>query len=139
MSEMGTIIEYSEDVAEAEAPKALPASDYPVTITGAELGVSQNSGKKRVAVTFTVAPEDYPADYEDAESFPDGKTVMHYVGAEDNLAARFRMRKFCEAIGVPASKNIDINSWVGREAVAALEPDEFEGIERERCKSVKKA
>lgn len=136
MSEMGSIIEYSEDVSEAEAPKALPASDYPVTITGAELGISQNSGKARVEVTMTVAPEDYPADYEDAESFPDGKVVKHYISAEDTLQARFRMRRFCEAIGAPASKKIDLNSWVGREAMASLEPDTYDGIERERCKGV---
>lgn len=132
MSELGSILDYSSDIADAEAPVALPAGDYPAKIVGAELGTSQSSGKKRVDVTWRIAPEDFPADYEDAESFADGKDVHQYITAEDTKAARFRMKKFCEAIGATLSSRLDVNDWVGKSAIITIEPDEFEGIERER-------
>lgn len=136
MSELGTILDYSSDIADAEAPKALPAGDYPAEITAAEVGTSQSSGKPRVDVTFKIDFNSFPADYEDAESFADGKLVHFYVGAADDKASKFRMRKFLESIGAPASTRIDVNDWVGRKATVTIEPDEYEGIERERIRKV---
>lgn len=132
MSELGSILDYSDDIADAEAPRSLPAGDYPATITGAAVGTSQASGKPRVDVSFTIAPDDFPADYEDADAFADGKIVHAYIGAADDKAARFRMRKFVEAIGAPAGSKIDVNDWVGRKAVITIKPEDFEGVERER-------
>lgn len=134
--ELGSIIEYSSDIAEAEAPVALAAGDYPAKIVAAENGTSQSSGKSRADATFRIAPEDFPADYEDAESFPEGKDVHFYVSTEDTRPAKFRMRKFCEAIGAPMSSRLDVNEWIGRTAIITIEKDEFEGIERERIRKV---
>lgn len=134
--ELGSILEYSSDISDAEAPVALPAGDYPAKIVAAELGTSSSSGKRRVDVTFRIAPEDFPADYEDAESFADGKDVHAYVGAEDNKASKFRMRKFCEAIGTATSSSLNLNDWVGKSAIITIEPDEYEGVERERFRKV---
>lgn len=139
MSEMETIIEFSEDVSEAEAPKALPANPYPAEITGAEIGISQNSGNPRAKVDFLIRPEDFPADYEDAESFPDGKIVSFYVGTADNMATRFRIRQFLDAIGAPGGTKVNVEDWIGRKASIDCEPDEYEGIERERIKRVNSA
>lgn len=134
--ELGSILDFSSDIGDAEAPAALAAGDYPVVVSGAELGTSSTSGKRRVEVTFHIEPEDFPADYPDAESFPDGKDVKFYVGVEDNAASRFRLRKFCEAIGAPMSSRMDINEWVGKKAIATIEEDEYEGIKRERVRKV---
>lgn len=134
--EMGSILDYSGDIADAEAPKSLPAGDYPAKVISAELGTSQNSGKRRVDVTFRIAPEDFPADYEDADSFADGKDVHFYVGGEQDKSSMFRMRKFCEAIGAPMSNRLDINEWIGKSAILTIEPDEYEGVERERARKV---
>ena len=136
MSEMGTIIEYTDDISDAEAPKSLAAGDYPAEITETALGISANSGKSRVEVSFRISPEDFPADYEDAESFPEGKIVKFYVGAEGDKASRFRMRGFCTAIGAPMGASLDINDWISRKAVLTIEPDEYEGVERERARKV---
>lgn len=136
MSEMGSIIEYNEDLSEAEAPKSLPTNDYPGEIIGAELGTSQASGKPRVEVTWRIKPEDFPADYEDADAFPEGKEVKTYQGAATDKASRFRMRKFCEAIGAPLSNRLDVNSWIGKRAALSIEPETFEGIEKERVRKV---
>lgn len=136
MSDMGSIIEYNESLADAEAPKALPAGDYLAEITATELGTSNTSGKARVDVTFRIKPEDFPPDYEDADAFADGKAVHFYPSAEQDKANRFRMKKFCEAIGAKLGKKMDINDWIGKSAIVTLVPDEFEGIERERVTKV---
>lgn len=138
MSELGSIIEYSTSIADAEAPLPLPVGDYPVEISGAEHTESKSSGKPNVKVSLRVNPNDYPADYEDAEAFPEGKTVTYYVPAGGDRNSMFRMRRFCEAIGAPMGKTIDVNDWIGRTAVASIEHDSFEGIDRERVKGIQK-
>jgi len=134
--ELGSILDFSTDISDAEAPKALPAGDYPAKIVAAEVGTSQASGKRRADVTFRIMPEDFPADYEDAEAFADGKDVHAYISVEDNAAVRFRLRRFCEAIGAPMSSRMDINDWIGKSAIITIETDTFEGIDRERFRKV---
>lgn len=131
--ENGSILDFSSDISDAEAPVALPAGDYPAKITAAEVGTSK-AGKRMVNVTFTIAPEDFPPDYEDAESYADGKTITAYLGAEDTKAAKFRLRKFCESIGAPASSKLDVNEWIGKKASITIAQEEFEGVPRERYK-----
>lgn len=131
--ENGSILDFSTDIAEAEAPIALPAGDYPAKITGAEVGTSK-AGKRMINVTFTIAPEDFPADYEDADSYADGKSITAYIGAEDTKSAKFRLRKFCESIGVVASSRLNVNEWIGKKALISITQEEFEGVIRERYK-----
>jgi|SRR6478609_10998170 len=132
MSELGSILEFSESIADAEAPVALPAGDYPAKIVAADVGTSASSGKARVDITFRIQPEDFPADYEDAGSFADGKDVHAYVSVEDSKSVRFRLKKFCEAIGAKMSARLDVNEWIGKSAIITIEQDEFEGVPRER-------
>ena len=137
--ELSSIIDYTDDLSQAEAPAALPPSDYPAQITQATVGISQTSGKQRVEVQFTIKPEDFPADYADAESYADGKVVRHYVGAEADRAAKFRMRKFLEAIGAPLGNSINVNDWIGKTAIVTISNDEFEGVPQERVRKVSAA
>lgn len=133
---MGSIIEYSEDISDATPPSSLPARDYPGEVIEADNGVSKNSGKRRAAVTFVIRPDDFPADYTDAEDYPDGKLVTTYLSTEDNRPARWRMRQFCEALGVTMGSSLDVNEFVGRKALLSIEPDEYEGVPRERIRRV---
>lgn len=139
MSEMNSIITYAEDLADAEAPVALPKNDYPAEIVAATDDVSANSGKRRADVTFVIKPEDFPADYADAESFPDGKQVHYYVSSEPDKGSRFRMKKFCQAIGAPMGSQLDLNEWIGKVAIVSIEQDDFEGVPRERITKVQAA
>lgn len=133
---LGSILTFGEDISDAEAPKALPANDYPGEITEVGVAPSKSSGKPRAAVTFRIAPEDFPADYEDSDAFADGKFVTTYIPCGDDKASRWRVRRFCEAIGAPLGATVDTNSWIGKKAMLSVEPDEFEGIERERVRKV---
>ena len=139
MSDNASILEFQDDIADAEAPKSLPANDYPGEIIGAEIGTSQSSGKRNVKVTWLIKPEDFPADYEDADQFADGKQIVQYVGAEPDKSSMFRLRRFIEAIGAKTGKKLDVNDWVGCTAELTVVPDEWEGVERERITAVKAA
>lgn len=126
-----SILEFSSDISEAEAPDPLPVGDYVATITAAEGKISNNSGKKYVAVSFRIPVEEFPADY-DPEQAPDGKTIIYRrVPGEDNAQARYQVRQFCEAVGSPMSKTIDIGEWVTLSAKVSVAHEEYEGTMRE--------
>jgi hypothetical protein len=128
MSEQSSIIEFSEDIANAEAPVPLPKGDYPAEIRAAVRKTSA-AGNDYGSVTFFIAPEAYPADY--SEGDPDGLTLIYNrVSLADTPAGRHRARKFIEAIGAPGGKSIDMNDWVGRTATVTVDHDTYEGETR---------
>ncbi len=128
MTEQSSIIEFSEDIANAEAPVPLPVGDYPADIRSA-VRKRSNAGNEYAQVGFFVAPESYPADY--SEGDPDGMLLYYQrVSLQDTPAARHRLRKFLEAIGAPAGKSVDLNDWVGRTATIAVQHDTYEGETR---------
>lgn len=130
-----SIVEFSEDISEAEAPEPLPPGEYPATIRGAEIKTSQR-GTRYAAVTFMVSPDEFPADYP-VENAPDGKVLVYRrCSMEDNPQARYMLRNFIEAIGATASKRIDVNEWVGLDAVIQVENEEYEGVLREQVARV---
>lgn len=130
-----SIVEFSEDISQAEAPEPLPPGEYPATIRGAEIKTSQR-GTRYAAVTFMVSPDEFPADYP-VENAPDGKVLVYRrCSMEDNPQARYMLRNFIEAIGATASKRIDVNEWIGLDAVIQVENEEYEGVMREQIARV---
>lgn len=133
-----TIVEFAEDIATAEAPEPLPVGEYPATILAAQINTSQK-GTLYAAVTFKIAPEEYPADYP-VDIAPDGKTVIYRrVSMEQSQTARFGLRRFCESIGAPMSKRIDVSEWIGLEATVQIDHDTYEGVTREQITRVNAA
>lgn len=129
------ILEFSEDIGDAEAPEPLPVGDYRGTIEQVEVRVSQTD-RRYVAVTFRVSPDEYPADYP-LENAPDGKMLTYRrVPAEDDRQSRFRLRQFCESIGAAMAKQINPQEWIGLEAVLTIDHDTYEGITRENVARV---
>jgi hypothetical protein len=121
MADTPSVIEFSEDVATAEAPPPLPVGQYPAEVRSAERKTSA-AGNDYVRVQFFIAPEQYPADFTDGN--PDGM-ILDYnrVPVADNPSARFRMRKFCEAIGYsPKGGKVDLNEWIGNTATVDVSP-----------------
>lgn len=129
--QMDSIIEFSEDIASQEAPEPLPAGrDYAASIIEAQAKTSTNSGKRYLSLKVLIRPEEYPADY-DAANAPEGTTLSYnLVSLEDTAQSRYRLRMFCEAIGVAASKRLDINEFVHRECRVTLKHEFFDGIKR---------
>ena len=135
MSEALSVLTFSTSIAEQEAPQPLPVGEYDATIDKAEAGTSRSSGNPMLILTFRVAPEDYPPDYE-AENAPDGTPLTLYITATDDARSRYRMRKICEALGVAATTEVDPNEFMGLTGKITVEHEEYEGEMRARLKSV---
>lgn len=136
MSDIPSIITFSENIADAEAPKPLPAGDYSATIETVTPKMSQ-SGKLGCMVQYRISPDQFPADF-DAESYPEGMTVNQWQGLDDTAIGRYRLKRFLDAIGAPASKEIDVTAWVGLTATVNLGTESYEGVDRNTIKSVKR-
>lgn len=134
-----SILEYSEDVSEAEAPEALPAGVYPCTVRTAERRDSKSSGNPMIVLGIGIAVEDFPADFTSADAYPDGAMLTSYHGCADNARDRYRVKKLCEAFGVPASKKIDLNQFIGATASVTVDHEMWEGEARMRVKSYAEA
>ncbi|MCA2510512.1 MAG: hypothetical protein IM561_09030 [Microcystis sp. M60BS1] len=137
MSEVRSIIEYDEDLSNAEAPIPLPVGDYTAEIRAAEIKVS-GKGNEYVNVTFFIAPEQYPPDY--TEGNPDG-TVLNYgrLSPENTQRARWGMKKFCESIGAELGSRLNLDDWLGRSAIVAVSHEDYEGETRARISKVREA
>lgn len=129
-----SLLEFSEDISEAEAPEPLPEREYPAVVKKAEVKLS-GKGTRYIEVMFFIDESDYPADY-DVSLAPGGKDVRFILGAEDNPQSRHRMRKFCEAVGAPMSRTIRVADWEGLRGKVAIKHDEYEGIKREKIQRV---
>ena len=116
--EFGSIVEYSVDLNQQEAPQPLPVGTYSGVIRSTEKKESQR-GTMYAAVNFHIDAKQFPADFE-----------------EDNPQARYGTRRFCEAIGAPLAKQIDISEWVGMEAALEVTHDTFEGVTRAQINRV---
>lgn len=135
MSDVSSIVEFSEDISNAEAIPPLPEGDYPAEIRSAVRKTSNTSGKDYAQVQFFIAPESYPADYTDGD--PDGTLLtFNRVSLEDAPASRHRLRKFVEAIGAKGGSKIDLNDWQGLTATVAIAHGEWEGEKRAEVRKV---
>lgn len=132
-----SIIEYDTDLGEAEAPVPLPAGDYPAEIRAAEIKTS-GAGNQYVNVTFHIAPEAYPADY--TEGSEDG-TILSFgrLNPSPEQRARWNMKKFCEAIGAKLGKTLDLNDWIGLNAIVTVVNEPYEGVMQANIKKVNQA
>ncbi len=129
--ELGSIVEYTEDLNDQEAPEPLPPNEYEGTITAAEQKISNTSGKRYAAVTFHIPVDQFPPDYP-VEHNPDGVHIIYRMAPlEDNPRARWQTKRFIEAIGAKPGKQIDLNDWMHLSASVGVGNDEYEGQMRE--------
>jgi hypothetical protein len=137
MEELSSIVEFSVNLKDQEAPEPLPAGEYTGVIRKAEVKESQR-GTMYGAVSFHIGADQYPADFSDGSD--DGLTLVYRrVGLEDNPQARYGTKRFLEAIGAPLSKKIDVNEWVGMEAAIDVVLDTYEGVTRATIDRVRAA
>ncbi len=132
-----SVISFSEDVSTQEAPPPLPSGVYTGEIVSAVIAKS-DKGKLYCNAGFRISPDQYPADFKDGN--PDG-TVIQYrmIPLEDNSASRFRLRGFCNAVGVIVSKQFDPAELLGHMARLQIGGESYEGITRAAIKKVESA
>ena len=127
-NDLSSIVEFSVDLKKQEAPEPLPPGAYVGVIRKAEVKESQR-GTMYGAVSFHIGSDQFPADYKDGGA--DGLTIIHRrVGLEDNPQSRFGLKRFCETVGAPMSKKIDVTEWVGLEASLDVTHETYEGVTR---------
>jgi len=126
--ELPSIVSFSIDLSDQEAPEPLPVGKYMGIIRNAEVKESQR-GTRYGAISFHIGADQFPADYKDGND--DGMTLVYRrVGLEDNPQARYGTKRFIESIGAPLSKQIDVSEWVGLEAVLEVAHETYEGVTR---------
>ena len=136
--ELDSVVHYSVDLNEQEAPPPLPTGEYRGVVRAAEKKESQR-GTMYAAVSFHISPDQYPADFAD-DANPDGMTLVYRrCSLEDNPQARYGARQFIEAIGGVLAKDVDVAEWVGLEGALEVEHDTFEGVTRAAIKRVRAA
>lgn len=123
-----SIIDFSEDLSNAEPPPPLPVGQYRAEIISAQEKVSQNSGNTYANIVFRVPASEYSADY---AGDPDG-VVLPYnrLLLEDNQTARWRLRKFLEAVGARLGRRLDLNDLVGLNGLVEIRHTVYEGENR---------
>lgn len=130
-----SLIEFSSDLNDAEAPAPLPPNIYPATIINAEPRVSQTSGNRYLAVQFRISADAYPADFDDGD--PDGMVLTYNrVLLEDNKNSKYRLRKFLEAVGGPLGRTLDPSQLIDLTANVSVGTEEYEGEKRSTIKMV---
>jgi hypothetical protein len=114
-----SLLEFSSNIADAEAPPQLPAGEYPAICVAAAPGISKSSGNPVLPLTFKVNKSDFPADFDtDAEEVT---VILNWLTVRDTQQDRFRLRKVCEALGVPMSNKIDANDFLNRQCRVKIE------------------
>lgn len=130
-----SIMEFSQDLSTQEAPPPLPAGTYPAEIISAAFKVSATSGNTYCAIQFKISPDSYPADF--TEGDPDGTTLSYNrLVMEDSPQARWRLRKFLEAVGGRLGKSFDPSDILGLAGNIEVANETFEGEPRAQIKRV---
>ncbi len=129
-----SVFEYGSNIADAQPPKPLPAGTYRGVVKMVETQRSKNSGALQAKVDFIVDPKQYPADFTDGDA--NGTLLSTYINMEDNPKANYRRRLFCEAIGAPMSKRIDVTQWMGLEAKIEVTHEDYQGLPQARVGKV---
>jgi hypothetical protein len=122
----GSIMQFSQDLADAQPPPPLPKGPYPAEIIGAVERTSNATGNLYASIQFRIGADNYPADY--TEGDPDG-TVLTFnrLLIEDTPQSRWRWRKFLENVGGPLGRSVDLNSLIGLSATIEVVHQEYEG------------
>lgn len=137
MTELSSVYEFSQDIASAEAPPPLPVGEYRASVRSIEAAVSKSSGKPMMVLTYSISPDQYPADY--TEGNADGETLMFYQPLEDTPRNRFRLRKFCEMHGVAASRRINLPDFIGQDVILNVSHEDYQGMPQARGTPVRGA
>lgn len=132
------ILKFSKDISKEPKPPTLPAGKYNAEIRKAFVKADKNDAQ-RIHVQFYIDPDDYPRDFK-VDNAPDGTFVTWaQLIYEDTPNGRWRIGQFCAKIDVEASKEVDIDSWVGAGCRVQLRHGTFNGEKTLEVQQVLKA
>lgn len=134
-----TAFEFSQDISTQEAPPPLPKGKYLATIESVEPKVSATSGNTYADIAFTIAPEQFPADY---SAIQQDAVKIHYrslILSKDDARSRYNIRMFCEKLRVPVSRKLDLNDFLGKTATLTIDHRTYQGVDQPEIKAVESA
>jgi hypothetical protein len=134
MTELSSVIEFEEDLANVEAPKPLPAGLYDATIQTAEPQMSKDGTKLMAKVVYSISADQYPVDYTDGN--PNGTTLTQYIMLGKDARSKYALKKFIMGIGAPLSNTVDLTTWIGLACKLEVVNELYEGMETARVKGV---
>lgn len=138
MSDMPSIMQFGQNIADVTAPDPLPKGEYKATVKSASIKDSKNKeGKQYVEVLFHIPTSEFPADFDESNA-PDGANIAYRrVPYAQDRRAMFAVKRFCEALNVPMSNQIDVNDFVDRIAKVKVDwSKDLEGVDRAEIVSV---
>ncbi len=120
--------EFDTSLDTAERPEPLPALNYPAECTSALLKHSK-SGKPMLELTYRIANDALPMDWEDAAQYPEGIELRNWFVLENTPRGRFRAKLFREAHGLDTKTNsVSAEDFLGAEVVVTIgHQDAFDG------------
>jgi hypothetical protein len=134
-----SVMEFSANVAEQQAPVPLPVRTYPAQCTDAAFRQSKsNPDNILLWLEFTIAPTDYPADYTETQD----TTKLFYnrlIVNRDDARTRFQIRQLCDKMRVPVSRTLDANDFRGKAANLKIKHGSWEGLPRAEIDAIEPA
>ena len=132
--ELGSVVTFSNDIADEEAPLPIPEGMYAAEIRDVKLVTRKTSGKRGLDIFFHVKPENYPADFPVTEA-PDGVTLVYRrLNVEDTKQNRYALKRFVTNVGAPPlGRTLDeetLSAWKGLNTKIVVKHDEWEGNPR---------
>lgn len=121
--ELESIVDFSEDIADAEKPDPLPIGEYPGVIVEATKKYGKESGRPYANIRVQIGRDAMPADYvEKWQKEQVNLTAMQFI-CEDTPQGRYNARRFCEAVGARMGKRLDLNELKGLDVKVAVNHD----------------
>lgn len=134
------VMEYSEDINDAERPEPLPRGDYPATILSVERTVGKESGRPYAKVQYQVDASDMPADYVEKYQVERKTLTGRHFFLEDTPQGRYNAKVYCQAIGAPMGNRLNLKDMTGLTCKLTLDhEDDLEGNPRESVRKVSRA
>ena len=135
--ELGSVYELQTNIADAQPPMPLPTGEYRASVRNSELRTSKASGNPMLALTYHIAPDQYPADYTDGD--PNGETLMTFAMLLETPKHRYLLKKFMEMHGVAPSNRVVATDFIGQEVIVRVTHDEHQGMPQARANPVRAA
>jgi hypothetical protein len=131
-----SIVEFSQDINDQEAPVPLPPDTYPGTCIKAETVDSKATpGNTLLHTQWRIEPDAYPADF--TEGNPDGETLSYYrVIKPETAQRRFALKQLLLAVGITPSRSLDPNEFIGLSGQLKISNETYEGVKRAKIDSI---
>lgn len=142
--DMPSIIDFGVNVDDVSMPELLPEAAYKGRIVNAMKMQGKESGKKYIRLNVVIPPESFPADFADAETYPDGISLQYNLlpgefvlpsGAlhKKNIC---RVRDFAKALGVHIDTKLDLEAFNDVECLVHVAHRVFEEAPQMECRRI---